>query len=76
MEHPTLEWIARLNYLAAKYEAKRFDVYGMDLLWKIVKTKYEGDIPMPSEVFENKNKVDRRSAKQIIDDTLSKFGGE
>lgn len=48
----------------------------MDLVWKLVKAKYESDIPMPSEVWENKNKIDRRSASEIVNDLLDKLGGE
>lgn len=31
---------------------------------------------MPSEIWNGKNKIDRRSAKQIIDDLLDNLGGE
>lgn len=48
----------------------------MDLLWSLVKSKVESDIPMPSEIWINKNKIDRRSKKEIIRDTLNGLGGE
>lgn len=47
----------------------------MDLVWKLVKAKYEGDIPMPSDLWFIKPK-DTRSAKQIIKDTMNGLGGE
>ena len=47
----------------------------MDLLWGIAKRYYE-DLPMPSEIWTNVNKIDRRSANQIIDDLIRKYGGE
>ena len=76
VEHPELQWTGRVNYLRAKDEAKQIDLYTADLLWKLVKVHYDGDFPMPSEIWNNRNKIDRRSAKQIIDDLLDKLGGE
>lgn len=76
MDHPELEWTGRANYLRAKDEAKQIDLYVSDLLWKIVKVHYDGDFPMPSEIWNGKNKIDRRSAKQIMDDLLNNLGGE
>lgn len=76
VERPEMEWDSRFTYLSAKREVRQVELYGMDLLWKLVKAKYDGDIPMPSEVWDNRNKIDRRSAKQIIQDTINKLGGE
>lgn len=51
-------------------------MYTNDLIWKLVKAQYDGDIPMPSEVWNGTNKIDRRSGKQIVNDLLEKLGGE
>lgn len=51
-------------------------MYTADLVWKLVKAKYDGDFPMPSEIWSNRNKIDRRSAKQIVNDLINKLGGE
>ena len=76
VEHPTLEWMARFNYLAAKTHERQTDLYAMDLLWSVAKRNLEGDVPMPSEIWTNKTKKDRRSGKQIVADLLDKLGGE
>ena len=48
----------------------------MDLLCKLVKAKYDGDIPMPSDIWnDGRKKADTRSAEQIIDDVLSSMDG-
>ena len=47
----------------------------MDLVWKLVKAKYDGDFPMPSEIYNNQYKVDKRTAKQIYNDVLEGLGG-
>ena len=75
VEHPELDWIGRTNYLAAVTEQKRVDLYAMDLIWSIAK-RYYPDLPMPSEIWSGKNKIDRRSSKEILDDLLNKLGGE
>jgi len=71
-----LEWTGRLNYLAAKNEVRAIELYSMDMLWALTKRHYSSDIPMPSEVWNNKNKIDRRSGKQIVNDLIKKLGGE
>ena len=47
----------------------------MDLIWGIAK-RYYPDLPMPSEIWSNTNKIDRRNTKQIINDLLNQLGGE
>ena len=47
----------------------------MDLLWSLA-NRYYDDLPMPSEIWSNKNKIDRRSGNQIIDDLIKQLGGE
>ena len=75
MEHPGLDWDGRANYLIAKTEDKRLEVYAMDLLWSIANLHY-GGLPKPSEVWMDKDTTDRRSGEQIIDDLIKKLGGE
>ena len=76
MEQPQLDWNGRINYLLARHEAKQIDLYAMDLLWSLAKRNYSGDIPMPSEIYNGQEKIDRRSGKQIINDLLDRLGGE
>ena len=47
----------------------------MDLVWSIARRYYDG-LPMPSEIWSGKDKIDRRSGEQIIDDLIKKLGGE
>lgn len=61
--------------MIAKTHERRVSLYAMDLVWSIAKQYYE-NLPIPSEVWINENKRDTRSAKQIIADTMKKFGGE
>ena len=75
VEHPELEWIGRLNYLTARNEEIQVENYTRDLIWSLAKRHYD-NIPMPSEIWTNKNKVDRRSGKQIVSDLINKLGGE
>ena len=51
------------------------NLYAMDILWSIAKRHYP-DLPMPSEIWSGKDKIDRRSGEQIIDDLIKKLGGE
>ena len=54
----------------------KVELYAMDLLWSLAKRNYQGDIPMPSELWNDKNKIDRRSGKQIMHDLIEGLGGE
>ena len=47
----------------------------MDLVWGIAKVHYDG-LPKPSEIWNNKNMVDHRTGKQIVEDVLKGMGGE
>lgn len=69
-------WIPRINYLTAKDGQMKVELYAMDLLWSLAKRNYQGDIPMPSELWNDKNKIDRRSGKQIMNDLIEGLGGE
>ena len=76
MEHPDLGWKGRLAYLSARNEVRQCENYTADLLWVLAKRNLQGDVPMPSEIWNNKNKIDRRTGKEIISDLLNKLGGE
>ena len=76
VEQPSLTWAGRINYLLAKHEERQVDLYAMDLLWSLARSHLANDVPMPSEIWNNKVKNDRRSGKQIVDDLLKKLGGE
>ena len=65
-----------MSFLAARTEVRQWENYTADLLWAVAKRNLQGDIPMPSEIWNNKSKIDRRSGKQIVQDLLKKLGGE
>jgi hypothetical protein len=62
--------------MTAKSEVRQIELYAMDLVWSLAKVKYSTDIPMPSEIWNNRNKIDRRSKREIVDDLLNGLGGE
>ena len=62
-----------MNYLLAKHEETQIRLYCMDLIALIAKHYYNG-VTMPSEVYNKKPKVNRRSAKQIVDDVMNGLG--
>lgn len=47
----------------------------MDLIWLLAKVNYDG-LKQPSDIYYKKNKVDRRSGKQIAKDLIKGLGGE
>lgn len=47
----------------------------MDLVWKLVQSRLDGEIPMPSEIWKETIQ-DKRTAAQIIEDLFQKIGGE
>lgn len=56
--------------------SKQVELYAWDLIWSLAKKNYSADIPMPSEIWNNKNKIDRRSKAEIVKDLLNGLGGE
>lgn len=64
-----------MSYLAAVNECRQVELYAWDLLWAAVRDRFR-DLPMPSEAWNNKHKIDRRSGKQIMEDILKGLGGE
>lgn len=67
-------WDARRQYLIAKSEQERLDIYGLDLLWLLAKRHYQ-NLPQPSDVAESKRMTDTRTAKQIQQDLAERLGG-
>lgn len=65
-----------MNYLSAKNEIRQVETYAMDLLWVCARDRLAKTPPMPSEIWSGKNKIDRRSGKQIINDLIKGLGGE
>ena len=48
----------------------------MDMLYLLTKRYYDG-LKIPSDIYyQREKKADKRSAKQIIEDTLKGLGGE
>jgi len=85
--YPQLEWRGRQAILIAEAEQEALRLYGMDLLWLLVRAKYEGEFPQPSKLIERRTKpkgpqtaeeikqyiVDRLLA--IPDDTVIRTAG-
>ena len=72
---PLLDWAGRNAYLLAKGEEKEIELYGLDLIWLLVKTRYNG-LTQPSDIYHKKKIVDNRSGKEIAEDVLRGMGGE
>ena len=62
-------------YLGAKFEERRTELYAMDLLWLLARTKYDIHTPQPTEYELNNKKVDKRNGKQIVNDLMKKLEG-
>ena len=62
--------------MQAKNEVKQLDLYTMDLLWSIAQRNLQSDVPMPSEIWNRKQKTDKRTAKQIMKDLIKGLGGD
>ena len=74
-EQTHLDWRGRVAYIAAKIEQRKTELYAMDLLWMLVKTKYEITFPSPSEMELNPKKADRRSSKEIMASLTERLKG-
>lgn len=62
--------------MQAKNEVRQLDLYTMDLLWSIAQRNLQSDVPMPSEIWNRKQKADKRTAKQIMKDLVKGLGGD
>ena len=74
VEQPHLDWMGRRAYLFAKLEERKTDLYIGDLIWMLVKTKYDLSTPTPTEYEFKPKKKDTRTAGQIKDTILKKLG--
>lgn len=67
------DWRARRAYLRAREWRDKFAVYGLDLLWLLVKKQYpEAELTQPSDMRGSRKK-DNRTAEQIKQDIVRKF---
>ena len=57
----------------AKSERRRTELYAMDLLYLLVKTKYDISTEMPSKCEGANKPKDRRSADEIKKDLLKRL---
>lgn len=79
-EQPQLDWAGRHEYLRAKFEKRRVDLYAMDLIWvtaSMFSARYGGSFsqPQPSSIEYKSERKDSRTAKQITDGLLKKLKG-
>lgn len=75
--YPALDWRGRQAVLVAEAEQEALRLYGMDLLWMLVKAKYQGDFPQPSKLVKHETKPKgpqtAEEIKQYIIDKLGKL---
>ena len=65
-EQPHLDWRGRAMYLNAKLERRRTELYAMDMLWMIAKSKYDFESPSPSRIEAGHTKEDTRTYEDIL----------
>lgn len=54
--YPALDWRGRQAVLIAEAEQEALRLYGMDMLWMLVRSKYQGDFPQPSKLVKHETK--------------------
>ena len=69
--YPLLDWHGRQAVLAAETERESIRMYGMDLLWMLVRTKYEGEFPQPSTLTQQKRKD--KKPKEEAEETIQRI---
>lgn len=64
--------------LRARDKERAVNLYAMDLVWMLVKSKYETEIKMPTEKYieYGKKKPKEKTAQEIYEDVLKGLGGE
>ena len=73
--YPDLEWRGRQAVIAAEAEQEALRLYGLDMIWMIVKSKYKGEFPQPSKIIihgYNKRK-ELRTTEEITQYILDKI---
>ena len=74
VNYPNLDWMGRQAVLVAEAEEEALRLYGMDMLWMLVKAKYNGDFPQPSKfVKRGYKKKPLQSAEEIKQYILDKL---
>lgn len=53
-------------YLNAKLERRRTELYAMDLIWMLARTKYDIESPSPSHVEKGITQADSRTSQEIL----------
>ena len=72
--HPQLDWRGRQAVLVAEAEQEALRLYGMDMLWMLVRTKYEGEFPQPSKLVKHETKPKGpQTKKEIINYILGRL---
>ena len=72
--YPNLDWRGRQAVLVAEAEHEALRLYEMDLIWMLVKAKYDGEFPQPSKfVKRGYKKKEPQSAGEIRQYVLDKF---
>ena len=76
VEQPHLEWKGRIAYLSAKLEERKTELYIGDLVYLLVKSKYDvGSAPCPTDYEFKQVRRDTRSTEQIKNSILQKLKG-
>lgn len=74
VNYPNLDWMGRQAVLVAEAEEEALRLYEMDMLWMLVKAKYNGDFPQPSKFvkrgYQKKAPETAEEIKQHILDRL------
>ena len=77
VEQPGLDWRGRIEYLRAKTERRKLDLYAMDLVWLLTKAEMVRygtfEFPMPTDMEWGELRKDTRSAEQIKRDLIKKL---
>ena len=72
--YPALDWRGRQAVLIAEAEQEALRLYGMDMLWMLVRSKYQGDFPQPSKLVKHETKPKGPQTKdEIINHILGKL---
>ena len=59
--------------LVAVAEQESLRLYAMDMLWMIVRSKYDGEFPQPSKLVKRGPVKKEKTASDIINDVVNKL---